>query len=187
MRRCSSGVGSRPSVDPVEGAPQVADRPAGEHVAAGDEHEHRSAARCAAPSLAALARVDEDRDQEADRGERDHAADGVDDPAGADDPARDVAQLAPDRPLLRRRRPRPRAGVSRGDRHPRLTRADADGASRRRGPDGDVAPAGELVRAADRAAARRRASTARSTIFISSIAKLAPRQRRRPPPNGIQV
>src|SRR4029079_1766550 len=32
-----------------------------------------------------------------------------------------------------------------------------------------------------------RASTARSTIFISSWAKLAPRQRRRPPPNGIQV
>jgi hypothetical protein len=28
---------------------------------------------------------------------------------------------------------------------------------------------------------------ARSTIFISTSAKLAPRQRRRPPPNGIQV
>ena len=32
-----------------------------------------------------------------------------------------------------------------------------------------------------------RDSTARSTIFISSSAKLAPRQRRRPPPNGIHV
>ena len=28
---------------------------------------------------------------------------------------------------------------------------------------------------------------ARSTCFISNIAKLAPRQRRTPPPNGIQV
>ena len=31
------------------------------------------------------------------------------------------------------------------------------------------------------------ASIARITIRISSIAKLAPMQRRRPPPNGIQV
>jgi hypothetical protein len=33
----------------------------------------------------------------------------------------------------------------------------------------------------------KRPSTVRSTIFISCSAKLAPRQRRRPPPNGIQV
>ena len=32
-----------------------------------------------------------------------------------------------------------------------------------------------------------RDSTACSTIFISTSAKLAPRQRRRPPPNGIHV
>ena len=32
-----------------------------------------------------------------------------------------------------------------------------------------------------------RSSTARSASFISSSAKLAPRQRRRPPPNGIHV
>src|SRR4051812_3337445 len=32
-----------------------------------------------------------------------------------------------------------------------------------------------------------RSSTARSTTFISSVAKLAPMQRRRPPPNGIHV
>jgi len=31
------------------------------------------------------------------------------------------------------------------------------------------------------------AATARSTTFISKIAKLAPRQRRTPPPNGIHV
>ncbi len=30
-------------------------------------------------------------------------------------------------------------------------------------------------------------ATARSTIFISNSAKLAPRQRRTPPPNGIHV
>ena len=30
-------------------------------------------------------------------------------------------------------------------------------------------------------------ATARSTAFISNSAKLAPRQRRTPPPNGIQV
>ena len=37
------------------------------------------------------------------------------------------------------------------------------------------------------ARARSASSTARSTIFISCSAKLAPRQRRRPPPNGSQV
>ena len=31
------------------------------------------------------------------------------------------------------------------------------------------------------------AATARSTAFISNSAKLAPRQRRTPPPNGIHV
>ena len=93
--------------DPGEGTTLVADRPAGEHVAADDEREHRRRARCATPSFSASPGLDEDRDQEADRGERDRAADGVDDPPGADDPARDVAQLAPDLPYVRRRRPRP--------------------------------------------------------------------------------
>ena len=92
--------------DPGEGTTLVADRPAGEHVAAGDEREHRRRP-VADAELFRLARAEEDRDQEADRGERDRAADGVDDPPGADDPARDVAQLAPDLPLRRRRRPRP--------------------------------------------------------------------------------
>ncbi len=36
-------------------------------------------------------------------------------------------------------------------------------------------------------ASSKRASTSRATIFISCSAKLAPRHRRRPPPNGIHV
>ena len=51
---------------------------------------------------------------------------------------------------------------------------------------GDATPTRRL-RAASAGASSQRSSTARSTSFISSSAKLAPRQRRRPPPKGIQV
>ena len=47
-----------------------------------------------------------------------------------------------------------------------------------------VTPSGSIAR---RPAARQRPRTSRSTIRISNSAKLAPRQRRTPPPNGIQA
>ena len=66
-----------------------------------------------------------------------------------------------------------------GARSARTTRAVA-----RR--EGDVAPRDRLGRG-DAGARSRRSSTPRCTIRISSSAKAAPRQRRTPPPNGIQA
>ena len=68
-----------------------------------------------------------------------------------------------------------------------VRRATMTGASRGRHERDARGGCGALARARPASSVSTASATARSTAFISKIAKLAPRQRRTPPPNGIHV
>jgi hypothetical protein len=82
-----------PLDDPGKGPPAVARRELRKDHPA-DHHRGDDERRTLQPELLGLGGLEEDRDQESDREEGDQRAGAVDDPAEAEDAARDRAQLA---------------------------------------------------------------------------------------------
>ena len=153
--------------NPLQGADQVAVAVPPHHESVGDEvDDHQGGVE--ERQVGSLVDVAEDRDQEADRVEDHDGARGAGHPAQPGEAGLDVADEA----------------------HATATAAGLRCASTVRAP-----PAGRTVMLrrlatsapAPAALSSQAPSRARSTSLVSSIAKLAPRHRRLPPPKGIHV